>query len=242
MKLLPAIDLMGGKCVRLYKGSYDEVTTYQADAVEVAIGFEKSGSEWIHIVDLDAARTGEPVNLATIATIADAVDIPLQVGGGVRSLERAQALRDLGVARVVIGTMTVEDPELVRSIAAQQPVALGLDVRGQEVAVHGWTEGSGFNLFDLLKIYSGSPGIEAVVITQISQDGTLEGADLEGLQEALVRSPFGVIASGGVGNLEHLRQLAALEHEGIKLAGAIVGKAIHDMEITVQDALEACRS
>ncbi|MFV1989810.1 MAG: 1-(5-phosphoribosyl)-5-[(5-phosphoribosylamino)methylideneamino]imidazole-4-carboxamide isomerase [Acidimicrobiales bacterium] len=240
MDLYPAVDLLGGECVRLFQGSYDKVTTYERDAVDVALGFEASGAEWIHLVDLDGARSGTGANTEVIAEIVGAVKVPVQVGGGIRSLETARQLSDAGVARVVLGTSAVENPDLVRQIAARQPVALGLDLRGTEVAVHGWTVGSGVELLDLLEQYRDCEGIAAIIVTQIARDGTLEGPDLDGLAAVLQASPFGVIASGGVGSIADLGDLRRLRGGSRQLSGVIVGKAIHDGLFTVDDALDAC--
>lgn len=239
--LYPAIDLLGGRCVRLHQGDYGQVTHYDVDPVEVAQGFVADGASWVHLVDLDAARTGEPVNREVIGRVAGALDVQVQVGGGVRSVEAARALAELGVDRVVVGTAAVEDPALTREIAAHQRVALGLDVRGSEVAVRGWTEGSGRNLLDVLAEYDGAAGVEAVVVTQISRDGTLEGPDLRGLVEVLDSAPEGieVIASGGVGELSHLWSIAAVMAGDRRLGGVIVGKAIHDGRFSVADAVAA---
>lgn len=240
--LFPAIDLLGGRCVRLHQGDYDQVTTYDSDPVDVALEFIDAGSRWVHMVDLDAARTGTAANREAIARVADAVgDVSLQVGGGVRSVEAARTLADLGVDRVVVGTAAVEDPTLTRSIADQQSVALGLDVRGREVAVRGWTEGSGRDLLDVLSLYEGVTGVDAVIVTQIARDGTGDGPDLEAMAEVLAASPteIAVIASGGVGTLDHLTAVADLAVMGRRLDGIIVGKALHDGRITAKDAVAA---
>ncbi len=239
MDLYPAIDLLGGKCVRLLRGSYDAVTTYERDAVEVARDFEARGAPWIHLVDLDGARSGTGTNSGVIADIVAAVNVPVQVGGGIRSVETARTFAAAGVARVVMGTAAVEDPDLVQEIAALQPVALGLDLRGSEVAVHGWTVGSGIDVLDVLEQYRECAGIEAIVVTQIARDGTLEGPDIDGLGGALRASPFGVIASGGVGTLADIRALRSLRAGGNNLSGVIVGKAVHDGLFTVEDAVVA---
>src|SRR5690606_20373108 len=148
MDLYPAIDLLGGRCVRLYQGDYDRETVYGDDPIAQARSFEAAGAPWIHVVDLDAARTGEPVNRDVVASIAAAVSVPVQAGGGVRDEAAADALFSAGVARVVLGTAAIEDPALVRRLAARHPVAVGLDARGREVAVRGWLEGSGADVID----------------------------------------------------------------------------------------------
>ncbi len=240
MELFPAIDLRGGRCVRLYQGDYDQETVYGDDPVAVARSFASAGAPWIHVVDLDAARTGEPANRAVVGAIAAAVDVPVQTGGGVRSEAAAQALFDAGVTRVVIGTAALDDPGLVRRLASRHRVAVGLDVRGDRVAVRGWREDSGLALLDVLSSL-GDAGAEAVVVTQIARDGTLEGPDLEGLAEVLSATQLGVGASGGVGSLAALGALAGLERSGRRPAGAIVGKAIYERVFTVEEAVAAAR-
>ena len=188
------------------------------------------------MVDLDAARTGDPQNRQLIADVCAAVDVPVQAGGGVRSLDAAKALADVGVARVVMGTSAVEDPELVASVAAGQRVALGLDVRGREVSIKGWTEGSGLDIDDALARLADA-GAEAVVVTQIKGEGLLEGPDVDGLAELLRSTDLDVVASGGVGELAHLVQLAGIEENGRRLSGAIVGTAIYEKRLDVHDAV-----
>lgn len=241
MELYPAIDLRAGRAVRLHQGDYDRETVYGEDPVAIAVAFAEAGARWVHVVDLDAARTGEPVNRDVVGAIATAVagyGARVQSGGGVRSQEAAAALADAGVARVVMGTAAIEDPELVRRIAARQPVAVGLDGRAGVVAVRGWLEGAGYSVLDALPRFADA-GVDAVVITDIAVDGTLAGPDLDGLTAALKRSDLPVIASGGVGTLDDLRALAALDVDGRRLAGAICGKAIYERRFTVAEALAA---
>lgn len=241
MQLYPAIDLRGGRCVRLYQGSYDAETAYSDDPVGQARQFADAGGSWLHVVDLDAARTGESVNLPVIAAIAASVDVPVQTGGGVRSLDAAAALADAGVARVVIGTAAVENPDLVEQVAARQPVAVGLDARGREVATHGWERGGGGDLLDLAARF-GSSGAEAVVVTEISRDGTMSGPDTAGLSAVLAATGLAVIASGGVASLEDLTALAAIGDASRCLAGVIVGRALYEGRFTVEQALETLSS
>jgi phosphoribosylformimino-5-aminoimidazole carboxamide ribotide isomerase len=241
MDLYPAIDLLGGRCVRLYQGDYGRSTVYGDDPVSQALAFEAEGAPWVHVVDLDAARTGEPVNRPVIAAIAEAVSVPVQTGGGVRDDAAAEALFDAGVSRVVVGTAALEDPGFVRRLAARRPVAVGLDARGRDVAVRGWTEGSGHDLLDLARAFADA-GVAALVVTEISRDGTLEGPDLEGLASVLEATSIPVVASGGVGTAADLAALAALRGGGRALAGAIVGRAIYEGALSVGDAVAACRS
>ena len=236
MDLYPAIDLRGGRCVRLYQGDYGRETVYGDDPVAQALAFAEAGAPWIHVVDLDGARTGEASNRDAIARIAEAVDVPVQTGGGIRDEAAAEALFEAGVSRVVIGTAALEQPELVRSLAARFPVAVGLDARGREVAVRGWEEGSGRDLLEVAGEFADA-GVAALVVTEIGRDGTLAGPDLVGLAEVLDASPLPVIASGGVGTLEDLVALAGLQVGERRLHGAIVGRAIYEGAFSVSDAL-----
>lgn len=238
MDLYPAIDLRGGRVVQLTQGDFDRERVHGEDPVAIAEGFVAAGAPWIHTVDLDAARTGEPSNRALIAAIAAAVEVPVQAGGGVRSAEAARALADAGVARVVMGTAAMEDPDLVATIAARQPVALGLDVRGREVAVRGWAEGSGVEWPAALRRLADA-GAEAVVVTQIAVEGLMGGPDLRGLAEVLAATDLDVIASGGVGALDDLLALDAVVAGERRLAGAIVGTAIYEGRVDVAEAVRA---
>jgi len=243
--LFPAIDLRGGRCVRLYQGDYAQETVYGDDPVAQARLFAEAGARWIHVVDLDAARSGEPVNRPVIGAIAAAVDVPVQTGGGVRSLEAAQALFDLGVTRVVVGTAAMTDAELVPAIAALGRVAVGLDVRGRDVAVRGWTEGSGVDVRDAVARFDGTasgsaPVVDAVVVTQIDVDGTHAGPDVALYRELLTSTPVEVVASGGVGAIEHLHTLRELAVDGRRLGGVIVGRALYDGAFSVASAIDAC--
>ena len=239
MLLFPAIDLRGGRCVRLYQGDFAAETSYADDPAAVAAAFAAAGARWLHVVDLDAARTGELTNLAHVAEIVAAAGVPVQCGGGVRSVEAAARLADAGVARVVIGTAALESPGLVDEIATRQPVALGFDVRGREVAVRGWQAAGGRNLAEVL---AAAPEAEAVIVTQITADGTLEGPDMELLAETLAATATPLIASGGVGDLADLRRLAALTVDGRALAGAIVGRALYERTVDLAEALAVLAS
>jgi phosphoribosylformimino-5-aminoimidazole carboxamide ribotide isomerase len=244
MELYPAIDLRGGRCVRLAQGDYDAETVYGDDPVAVALQFADAGARWIHVVDLDAARTAVPVNRNVIGAIADAVagrNVRVQSGGGVRSVEGAAALWAAGVARVVVGTAAVEDPDLVAALADRQPggVAVGLDTRDGEVAVRGWRAGSGLGIDDVLGRL-GHAGVAAVIVTDIGRDGMLAGPDVDGLAGVLAATDLDVIASGGVRSAADLAGLAGLRVGDRRLAGAIVGKAIYEGHLTVREGMAAC--
>jgi len=240
MDLYPSIDLRAGQVVRLYQGDYAQETVYEVDPIGVATKFADAGARWTHIVDLDAARSGEPLNRPVITAIVEAVAgrLRVQASGGVRTDEAAAALAEAGVARVVIGTAALEDPALVARVAARQPVAVGLDGRQGEVALRGWVEGSGQGLLDVVPRFA-DIGVEALVVTEISRDGTFAGPDVDGLAAVMRRTSLPVIASGGVGSLRDLEALAALEVGGRHLAGAVVGRALYEGRIALGDALAA---
>jgi len=224
--------------VRLLRGDFAAETVYDDDPVAVARRFEDAGARWIHVVDLDAARTGEPANLEVVGRIRSAVRCSLQSGGGVRSTEAAEALLGVGVDRVVVGTAAVEDPALVAALASRHPgrVAVGLDARGSEVAVRGWVEGSGHDLLELASRFADA-GVAALIVTEIGRDGTLEGPDVDQLGAVLGACDIPVIASGGVGTLDDLRTLIRLRAGGRALEGVITGRALYEGRFDVAAAL-----
>jgi phosphoribosylformimino-5-aminoimidazole carboxamide ribotide isomerase len=233
-ELYPAIDLLDGKVVRLLQGDYDRDTVYGDDPVAVAEGFAADGATWVHVVDLDAAKSGSPRNRAVVAAIASALigTARIQTGGGVRSLDDVAALRDAGVARVVMGSAAVQQPDLVAQAAELMPVAVGLDHRGGELAVHGWTAGSGVQLHAALSWF---PNASAFVITDIGRDGMLTGPDVEGLAAAAALTTVPIIASGGVATLADVVACAAL----VGVTGVITGKALYEGRFTVPEAVAA---
>jgi phosphoribosylformimino-5-aminoimidazole carboxamide ribotide isomerase len=234
VQLYPSIDLRGGRVVRLRQGDYERETAYGDDPVGVAKSFCAGGATWIHVVDLDAARSGVPANRPGIAAIADATTglASLQVGGGVRSLDDAASLADAGVARVVMGSAAVADPQLVEVVARKVPVAVALDHRKGVVAVEGWTSSSALTLRDGLARY---PSAAAFVITDIARDGELAGPDLDGIAAVVAATTIPVIASGGVASLADVRALAAIPG----LAGIITGRALYEGNFSVADAVVA---
>jgi phosphoribosylformimino-5-aminoimidazole carboxamide ribotide isomerase len=238
MELFPAIDLRDGRCVRLYQGDYAQETVYAGDPVAQAQAFAAEGARWVHVVDLDAARTGDPHNREVVAAIAAAVDVPVQAGGGVRDDGAADDLLSLGVARVVVGTAALERPDWVRDLASRHPgrIAVGLDARGHDVAVRGWVEGSGRDVVEVARRFDGA-GVAALVVTEIGRDGTLAGPALDQLADVLGATSLDVVASGGVGTLADLRGLSALEVDGRRLAGVIVGRALYEGAFRVNDAV-----
>jgi phosphoribosylformimino-5-aminoimidazole carboxamide ribotide isomerase len=238
MELYPAIDVRGGKCVRLYQGDYHRETVYRDDPIEQAQDFEAAGAHWIHVVDLDAARTGDPLNRDVIAAIAAAVDVPVQTGGGIRDEAAAEALFEAGVARVVLGTAALEQPALVHRLARSRSVAVGLDERDGEIVVRGWERGSGRDALDLVREFEDA-GVAAFVVTEIGRDGTLVGPDLDGLGQVLESTHVPVIASGGVGTMTDLESLADLRRGTRRLEGAIVGRALYEGRVELVAALAA---
>lgn len=232
IELYPAIDLRGGRVVRLRQGDYADETVYGEDPVAVADAFAESGARWIHIVDLDAARSGDPVNRQTIGEVARAVRgrADVQTGGGVRTVDDARELADAGVARVVMGSAAVADPSLVAAASEVVPVAVGLDHRDGDLAVHGWTQGSGLQLDDAYALF---PTATVFVVTDISRDGMLDGPDVEGLARSVELAGAPVIASGGVARLTDIARLAEIDG----LGGVITGKALYEGRFTVTDAV-----
>jgi phosphoribosylformimino-5-aminoimidazole carboxamide ribotide isomerase len=235
-ELYPAVDLRGGRCVRLYQGDYGRETVYDDDPAAPARRFAEAGAPWIHVVDLDAARSGDPVNRPVVAAITAAVPVPVQAGGGVRDVDAAEALFAAGVRRVVIGTAALESPELVAELAARHPVAVGLDVRDGQVAVRGWEQSSGLDVLDAVARFADVP-VDAFVVTQIAVDGTLAGPDLELYRSLLDSTGTPVVASGGVGSLDDLATLRDLQVGGRRLAGVIVGRALYEDRFSFDDAL-----
>ena len=241
MDLFPAIDLRDGACVRLVQGDYARETVYGGDPVAVAREFEADGAPWLHVVDLDAARTGEGRNRDVVRAIAAAVSVPVQAGGGIRDEFSAETLLRSGVARVVLGTAALEDPGLVRRVAARHPgrVAVGLDARDGDVAVRGWAEASGVATAELVARFEDA-GVAAFVVTDIGRDGMMAGPDLAGLAAVVEATGIAVVASGGVSSLDDLRALAGLEAGGRRLAGVIEGKALYEGAFDVAEAVAAC--
>jgi phosphoribosylformimino-5-aminoimidazole carboxamide ribotide isomerase len=231
--LYPSIDLRDGKVVRLAQGDYAQETVYGDDPVAVAESFCAQAAPWVHVVDLDAARTGAPVNRDVVAAIARAVDgrAQVQAGGGVRAVAAAAALAEAGVARVVMGSAAVADPRLVDQVARLVPVAVGLDHRAGQLAVHGWTELTDMALDDALRRF---PAASAFIVTDISRDGLLGGPDVDGLASAVATTDVPVIASGGVSSLDDVRALAAIDG----LHGIIVGRALYEHRFSVADAMK----
>jgi phosphoribosylformimino-5-aminoimidazole carboxamide ribotide isomerase len=235
MIILPAIDLLDGRVVRLRQGQLDQRTVYPKDALFYATRWEEEGGNCLHVVDLNAAFTGEQRNLKLIEKLVSALDIPVQVGGGVRSLEVAEELLGAGASRVVVGTRAVEDPgfvtDLVNHVGGDK-VAVSVDAKGGKVAVKGWAEVSELDALEFVRRLDGE-GVGTIIFTDIATDGMLSGPNFGALEKILAMSHGKVISSGGVANIEHIIQLAAVPG----LYGAIVGKALFDGTIDLGEAV-----
>lgn len=234
--IYPAIDIRGGKCVRLKQGDYAQETVYHDDPIEVAKQWEKEGAKWIHLVDLDGAKAGHPVNHMLIGRIAQAVKVPVQVGGGMRTEADVEELLSRGVSRVIIGTAAIEDRAFTKRLLNQHGdrVAIGLDARDGYVATRGWLETSQVKATDLAKELA-EQGAKTFIFTDISRDGMMKGPNVEAIVEIAKVSGQSCIASGGVSKYEDLQKLAEYASSGV--SGAIVGKALYTGDIVLSDAI-----
>ena len=236
--VFPAIDLIDGKCVRLLQGEYSNEIEYTDDPISQALSFQEEGASWIHIVDLDAARTGIANNASVIENIVSRLEIPVQVGGGIRNLDVARSVFDLGVTRVVIGTAAIDNPSLVEGITSIGRVAVGVDLRNEKVAVHGWKTETVLSYSDIFERFE-EVDIDAYIVTHIERDGTLGGPDIDAYKELISSTTKNVIASGGVGSTDDLRNLSRLSANGRTLSGVIVGRAFYEDEFSLSEAIEA---
>jgi phosphoribosylformimino-5-aminoimidazole carboxamide ribotide isomerase len=236
MLVIPAVDLKDGRCVRLRQGRMDAETVYSDDPVAMAQSWVDQGAAWLHVVDLDGAVEGEPRNLSVIERLVHTVSVPVQVGGGIRSIDRIERYVELGVARVIIGTLAVEQPTLAADICHRFPqrIAVSLDARDGKVALKGWQESAALDYLSVARqIDAWQPAV--MVFTAIQRDGTLEGPDLPRLKEVLAAVSLPVIVAGGIGQLDHLQSLLPLAAAG--LSGVIIGKALYDGSIAFHEAL-----
>jgi phosphoribosylformimino-5-aminoimidazole carboxamide ribotide isomerase len=234
-EVIPAIDLRGGRTVRLFQGDYGQETVYSEKPTDVALEWARAGAPRIHVVDLDGARAGAPQHLQELKAIARAVDVPLEFGGGVRDLDSANAVLEAGAERVVVGTAAVENPALARELAGTlgARLVLGIDARGGLVATRGWRSESSVAATDLAA-QAARWGVVRLIYTDIGRDGTLTEPNYASLVEVIAAAAVPVIASGGVAEVEHVRRLRALGAEG-----AIVGKALYEGRFTLEEALAA---
>ncbi|AWB42909.1 1-(5-phosphoribosyl)-5-[(5-phosphoribosylamino)methylideneamino]imidazole-4-carboxamide isomerase [Paenibacillus sp. CAA11] len=239
--IYPAIDIRGGKCVRLVQGDYARETVYNENPIEVAKSWETEGGSYIHLVDLDGAKAGQPVNAELIGQIAKAVQVPVQVGGGLRSLADVERLLGLGVQRVIIGTAAIEDREFTEAVLGRygDRVAIGIDARNGLVATRGWLETSEVEAEALAKELA-SKGAETFIFTDISRDGMMQGPNVDAIVSLAQASGRTVIASGGVTVQDDLLRLA--EHAAEGVGGAIVGKALYTGNIRLSEAVAAVQA
>jgi phosphoribosylformimino-5-aminoimidazole carboxamide ribotide isomerase len=236
MILYPAIDLKDGRCVRLRQGDMRQATVFNDDPAAQAASFEADGFKWLHVVDLDGAFAGRPMNAAAVEAILARVRFPVQLGGGIRDMATVEGWLAKGVARVIIGTAAVRDPEFVKRAARAHPgkVAVGIDARGGMVAVEGWAETSSLSALDLGRRFEDA-GVAAVIYTDIARDGMLKGLDMAGTRALAEALTIPVIASGGLASLDDVRALLRPENRAI--AGAITGRALYDGRLDAATAL-----
>ncbi len=235
MLIFPAIDLRRGKCVRLLRGRPEEETVYFDDPVEVARHWQKLGAKFLHVVDLDGAFEGRPAQFELVKKIAESVGIPVEIGGGIRDRETVDAYLKAGLNRVILGTKALQSVEWLAELCQGYPgrIVAGVDARGGKVAVKGWLEVSEISTLDLAAKLRGA-GLRAAVFTDIGRDGTLEGPNVEATREFAERIDAPVVASGGIGNLDHVRALARLPLEGI-----IIGRALYTNAVSLPEAIAA---
>ncbi|KAM3090843.1 1-(5-phosphoribosyl)-5-[(5-phosphoribosylamino)methylideneamino]imidazole-4-carboxamide isomerase [Phormidesmis sp. 146-35] len=238
MEVIPAIDLLNGKCVRLYQGDYNQSEVFNDDPVAVAQQWAEEGATRLHLVDLDGAKVGNPVNLAAIAAIVQAVTVPVEVGGGLRDRSSVAALLATGVRWAILGTVAVENPKLVAELCGEFPgqIIVGIDARNGKVATKGWLETSEVLATELAERMA-QLGAAAIIYTDIHRDGTLQGPNLAALRELAAVVAIPVIASGGVSSVTDLLSLLALEPQGV--TGAIVGRAIYTGDVSLKEAIRA---
>lgn len=239
MILFPAIDIKGGKVVRLLQGRFDDVTEYSTDPITVAKKWESLGAQWLHVVDLDGAQTGVMSNFDWITSIAKAAKIPIQVGGGIRSEEAIEKLVTAGVSRVILGTRVVEDENFLGTVLARWPkhIAVSLDYFGGMVVTRGWAVMSQWPVVDLAKKFE-QAGLKYLICTNVQQDGTLKGPDFEGLRQISEAVKISVIASGGISSMDDVKKILATKTDN--MIGAITGKAIYEGKLDFAAAVKLC--
>lgn len=238
MEIIPAIDILDGKCVRLYQGDYARSQVFSDRPVAVARQWVEQGATRLHLVDLDGAKAGKPVNQQAIAEIVQAVSVPVQVGGGLRDLDSVSQLLNLGVERAILGTVAVEQPQLIQQLCQAFPerIVVGIDARNGKVATRGWTETSSAEATELAQQVAAF-GVAAIIYTDIQRDGTLGGPNLDALRSVACAVEIPVIASGGISSITDLLSLLALAPLGVQ--GAILGRALYTGAISLSEALQA---
>ena len=239
--LFPAIDLKDGQCVRLKLGDMDQATVFNDDPAAQARIFEAQGFDWLHLVDLNGAFAGRPVNAEAVEAILAAVSLPVQLGGGIRTLDQIESWLGKGIARVILGTVALRDPQLVHDACRLFPgrIAVGIDAKGGRVAVEGWAETSDLTVTDLAHRFEGA-GVSAIIFTDIDRDGVLKGLNIESTLALANATSIPVIASGGLASIDDVRRL--LEPDCAILEGAISGRALYDGRLQAEDALALIRS
>ena len=238
MEVIPAIDLRGGKCVRLYQGDYAQETVYSDDPLDTAMRWVDMGATRLHIVDLDGARDGSPANLSAVERIASSVNVPLHLGGGIRDMETARTARDAGVSRIMLGTAAVENSDLIRALLNEfgaESVIVTVDAKDGRVALRGWTEGTSAFATDLVADMA-ALGVLRFLYTDISRDGTLTEPNFDGVSALVNQSDIRLIAAGGITTVAHLERLARIGTEA-----AIVGRAIYTGDINLREAIDSLR-
>ena len=233
--VFPAVDISDGRCVRLLQGRFGTETVYSDDPVKVAIGLSSAGARWLHIVDLDGARSGIPANRELVLEAVRRASCPVQAGGGIRTLEEVEELLAAGANRAVLGTFAMEDPEGMALACARygERIAVSLDARKGELASHGWTVGTGIPLLDAVRAFENA-GVASFIYTDVNRDGTMQGPDLDGLAQLAEVTNLPIVASGGVASLEDLRHVARMRPDGI--AGVIIGRAFYEHKFSIGEA------
>lgn len=237
MIILPAIDLRDGKCVRLYKGDFDKSEVVAESALETALSFKEAGAEYIHMVDLDGALKGKGVNYSIVSEVIEKVNVPVELGGGIRDIETIDYLINIGVSRVILGTAALNNPEFVKTAVKKygDRIAVGIDAKDGYVAVDGWINVSKVNYVDFAKEME-NIGVKTIIFTDISKDGTLQGPNLEQLSNIQQSVSCNIIASGGIKDIEDLKVINKMG-----IYGAITGKAIYSGNIDLKEAIGVCK-
>ena len=237
MIIYPAIDVKDGKCVRLVQGQFNAVTVYSDDPVEMALKWEKLGAQYLHVIDLDGARCGEPQNIAVISEMAVKLGIPVQVGGGIRTIETMEIVLCKGIERIILGTSAVKDPKLVKHALQnfENNVVIGIDARDGMVAIEGWAKTSNFTAVGFAKKME-ELGAKTIIYTDISRDGMLTGPNFKAMEEMVKEVGVDIIASGGISSIDDIKRL-----KDIGVAGAIIGKALYTGDIDLVEALEVAK-
>jgi phosphoribosylformimino-5-aminoimidazole carboxamide ribotide isomerase len=237
MIIFPAIDLKDGNCVRLEKGEMNRATIFNNNPADQGMKFEKQGFKWIHIVDLNGAFEGKPVNINPVKEIIKSVKIPLQLGGGIRDIATIENWLDAGVSRVILGTIALRNPEIVKQACKNFPgqIVVGVDGKGGQVAVEGWAETSEVSVVELAKKFEDA-GVSAILYTDVARDGMLQGVDLSGTKLLAESVNIPVIASGGVAGIEDIKAVKDIESSGV--CGVVVGRALYDGRIDIEEALK----